>query len=295
MYYSDTFLIIIYGMITNLFGCFFVFSISGAAAKLMFPMSAGKSLAMLWKHGENLYFIMLSLLFAKTSFGAILVSLTFLSLFLSTIGAQIVAVEMIIMSVYRAVVRIKFTDQTISRNIIICIHFLFMHLYTFIYGRLAMSDIKVRYFYFAPILSMLAFFELLVSIHIYHLKRLIVNLHTMLGEPPSNLWRCLGYPVNWYWTVCWYIITPALCLIFGGIALFIIISGRLYSNIIVLTLVTFAPLSVIIMIMMIHVLKAYRAGRTIRSIFVADRHWAPELGNNRQQAQYEERAARAII
>ncbi|VDM15495.1 unnamed protein product [Wuchereria bancrofti] len=120
---------IIYGMIINLFGCFFVFSVSGAAVNLMFPMSVGKGckhicfikllskliackifdlVAILWKHGENIYFIVLSLLFPKTSFGAILASLTFFSLFLCTIGTK--NVEMIIMSVYRAVIRIKFID-----------------------------------------------------------------------------------------------------------------------------------------------------------------------------------------
>uniref|UniRef100_A0A1I8F160 Uncharacterized protein n=1 Tax=Wuchereria bancrofti TaxID=6293 RepID=A0A1I8F160_WUCBA len=277
-------------MIINLFGCFFVFSVSGAAVNLMFPM-----IAMLWKHGENIYFIVLPLLFAKTSFGAILVSLTFFSFFLCTIGTKVVVIEMIIMSVYRAVTRIKFIDQTTSRNIIICIYFLFMHLYTYIYGRLAFGDIRVRYFYFSLILSMLAFVELLVCIHIYHLKRLIVNLHTMLGEPPNNFWRYLGYPVNLYWTACWYIITPVFCIASGGLALFIIISGRLYSDIIALTVITFLPLSVIIIIMMIYITKAYGTGKAIKSLFVADHRWVPELGINRQQALYEERAARAMI
>ncbi|VDN94530.1 unnamed protein product [Brugia pahangi] len=273
-------------MIINLFGCFFVFSVGGAAVSLMFPM-----IAMLWKHGENIYFIMLSLLFAKTLFGAILVSLTFFSLFLCTIGIQVVVIEMIIMSVYRTVIRIKFINQETSRNIIICVYFLLMHLYTYIYGRLAFGDIRVRYFYFSLILTILAFLELLACIHIYHLKRLIVNLHTMLGEPPNNFWRYLGYPVNLYWTACWYIITPALCIISGGVALFIIISGRLYSDIIALTVITFLPLSVIIITMIIHILKPYGTGKAIKSLFIADHHWVPELGINRQQALYEERAA----
>ncbi|CAG9532913.1 unnamed protein product [Cercopithifilaria johnstoni] len=290
----DTFLVIVYIIIINLFGCFFVFSISGAAVELMFPMSIGKGLAMLWKHGENIYFIVLSLLFAKTSFGAIVLSLTFFSLFLTTIGAQIVIIEMIIMTVYRAIIRVKFIEQRISRNIIICIHFLFMHLSTYIHGRLAFSDIKVRYFYFALLLPILAFLELSTSIHIYHVKRLIVNLHTMLGEPPNNLWRCLGYPVNWYWTACWYIITPVLCIVSGGLALFIIISGRLYSDVIILTVTTLLPLSVIITIMSIHVKKACQTGKTIKSLFVADHRWTPELGTNRQQALYDERATRTI-
>ncbi|VBB25241.1 unnamed protein product [Acanthocheilonema viteae] len=157
------------------------------------------------------------------------------------------------------------------------------------------GDIKVRYFYFSLLLPILAFLELLTSIHIYYLKRLIVNLHTMLGGPPNNFWRYLGYPVNWYWTACWYIITPAFCIISVALALFTIISGRLHSDIITLTLITLLPLSVIIIPMLIHVLKAYRTGKTIKSLFVADHRWAPELGINRQQALYEERAARAII
>uniref|UniRef100_A0AAF5PM63 Uncharacterized protein n=2 Tax=Wuchereria bancrofti TaxID=6293 RepID=A0AAF5PM63_WUCBA len=159
----------------------------------------------------------------------------------------------------------------------------------------AFGDIRVRYFYFSLILSMLAFVELLVCIHIYHLKRLIVNLHTMLGEPPNNFWRYLGYPVNLYWTACWYIITPVFCIASGGLALFIIISGRLYSDIIALTVITFLPLSVIIIIMMIYITKAYGTGKAIKSLFVADHRWVPELGINRQQALYEERAARAMI
>ncbi|KAL3990398.1 Sodium:neurotransmitter symporter family protein [Acanthocheilonema viteae] len=291
----DTFLVIIYIVIINLFGCFFVFSVSGAAVELMFPMSIGKGLTMLWKHGENIYFIVLSILFAKTSFGAIVLSFTFFAFFVTTIGAQIVIIEMIIMIVYRTVIRIKFIEQTTSRNIIICIQFLFMHLSTYIYRRLTIGDIKVRYFYFSLLLPILAFLELLTSIHIYYLKRLIVNLHTMLGGPPNNFWRYLGYPVNWYWTACWYIITPAFCIISVALALFTIISGRLHSDIITLTLITLLPLSVIIIPMLIHVLKAYRTGKTIKSLFVADHRWAPELGINRQQALYEERAARAII
>uniref|UniRef100_A0A0R3RPY2 S5A_REDUCTASE domain-containing protein n=1 Tax=Elaeophora elaphi TaxID=1147741 RepID=A0A0R3RPY2_9BILA len=282
-------------MMINLFGCFFAFSVSGAAAELMFPLSAGKSLAMLWKHGENIYFIVLSLLFAKTSFGAIVLSLIFFALFLTTIGAQILIIEMIIMTVSRAVVRIKFIEQITVRNIIICIYFLLMHLYSYVYGRLAFGDITVRYFYFALLLPIIALAELLASIHLYHLKRLIVNLHTMLGEPPNNLWRYLGYPVNWYCSACWYIITPALFLISGGLALFIIISGRLYSNFIILTLITLIPLSVIIVIMVVHISKAHRTGKSVKSLFVADYRWTPELGINRQQALYEERAARAIV
>ncbi|KAM3727437.1 Sodium- and chloride-dependent neutral and basic amino acid transporter B(0+) [Dirofilaria immitis] len=280
----DTFLIIIYGMIIILFGCIFVFSVSGAAVKLMFPMSIGKGLAMVWKHGENVFFTVLALFFAKTSFGTIILIFIYFSLFLCTISIQILTLEMIIMTVYRTSTRIKFIEPKTSRNIIICIYFLLINLCIYTFGQsymIAFSDITVRYFYFALLLPILALLELLISIHIYSLKRLMVNLHTMLGGPPNIFWKYLGYPVSWYWTACWYIITPILCMISLPFALFIIIKGEVYS--------------IIIISMIIHIARIYKTGRTIKSLFVADLCWTPELGIYRQQALYEERATRAII
>uniref|UniRef100_A0A8R1XST5 Uncharacterized protein n=1 Tax=Onchocerca volvulus TaxID=6282 RepID=A0A8R1XST5_ONCVO len=254
-------MIIIYGMIINLFACIFVFSVSGAAVEFMFPMSVGKGLAMLWKHGENVFFIVLSLLFAKTSFGAITLILIYFSLFLSTISTQILTLEMIIMTVYRTLARIKFIEPKTSRNIIICIYFLLINLYIYTYGRSAFSDIKVRYFHLALLILFLAFLELLISIHIYPLKRLMIS--GISGELVLD--RLLVY----YYTNAF--------------------------NILVLTLITLLPLSVIIINMIIHAIKAHQTGRTIKSLFGADLRWSPELGIYRQQALYEERATRAII
>uniref|UniRef100_A0AAF5Q7B0 Uncharacterized protein n=1 Tax=Wuchereria bancrofti TaxID=6293 RepID=A0AAF5Q7B0_WUCBA len=70
---------------------------------------------------------------------------------------------------------------------------------------------------------------------------------------------------------------------------------RCFIDIIALTVITFLPLSVIIIITMIYITKAYGTGKAIKSLFVADHRWAPELGDNRQQALHEERAARAMI
>uniref|UniRef100_A0A915PVM3 Uncharacterized protein n=1 Tax=Setaria digitata TaxID=48799 RepID=A0A915PVM3_9BILA len=44
--------------------------------------------------------------------------------------------------------------------------------------------------------------------------------------------------------------------------------------------------------MIIHIVRVRRTGKTIKSLFIADLRWAPELGTHRQQALYEERAAR---
>ncbi|MCP9265019.1 Transporter [Dirofilaria immitis] len=164
----------------------------------------------------------------------------------------------------------------------------FLHLKTWITAALqAFSDITVRYFYFALLLPILALLELLISIHIYSLKRLMVNLHTMLGGPPNI------FGISWYWTACWYIITPILCMISLPFALFIIIKGEVYSDTVALIFLTMLPLSIIIISMIIHIARIYKTGRTIKSLFVADLCWTPELGIYRQQALYEERATRS--
>lgn len=79
------------------------------------------------------------------------------------------------------------------------------------------------------------------------------------------------------------------------ISLLCLIILHIFSGAITLTLITLLPLSIIVIVMLSHILKAYRTGKTIKSLFIADHRWAPELGSNRQQALYEERAARAII
>lgn len=54
---------------------------------------------------------------------------------------QIMIIEMIIIAVNQAFVRLRFLEQTTSRNIIICIYFLFMYLSTYIYSRLVSLSI----------------------------------------------------------------------------------------------------------------------------------------------------------
>ncbi|VDK76064.1 unnamed protein product [Gongylonema pulchrum] len=93
------------------------------------------------------------------------------------------------MTVHHTAPRLKYFDHATSRNIIISFYFLIMHVYAYLAIHTEAIDSSLGYFYFASVLSFLAFLELLTSIHLYRLKRFVVNLQTMLGAPKSILWK----------------------------------------------------------------------------------------------------------
>ncbi|VDN02372.1 unnamed protein product [Thelazia callipaeda] len=58
---------------------------------------------------------------------------------------------------------------------------------------------------------------------------------------------------------------------------------------------TFIPSIAIVVIMIIQFVRAHRTGKGVRSLFLPDLRWVPEIDADRQEALYDERAARVII
>uniref|UniRef100_A0A5S6R3G0 Transporter n=1 Tax=Trichuris muris TaxID=70415 RepID=A0A5S6R3G0_TRIMR len=58
-------------------------------------------------------------------------------------------------------------------------------------------------------LLMQCLLELIIVSYIYGTKNYVDDYKFMLGEPPSKIWRFLGYPVSKFYIICWNAITPA--------------------------------------------------------------------------------------
>ncbi|VDN08222.1 unnamed protein product, partial [Thelazia callipaeda] len=141
----------------------------------------------------------------------------------------------------------------------------------------------IEYLYFSLALSLLGILEIFVSIHLYRLKRIIVNLQTMLGQPPNKFWKSLGYPVNWYFSICWYFVTPALCL-----------ANISRTRGVLAYVTTLGPFVITIVFMIFQIFGSLRKGENIRLLFKPDFRWGPELSNDRERALFDERAGRVI-
>lgn len=66
--------------------------------------------------------------------------------------------------------------------------------------------------------------EIVVVMHVYGVRRFVSDVRLMLGNPPSKFYRVMGYPVNAFWIVCWYVLTSVLM---AGVLIFnLAIFGR---------------------------------------------------------------------
>uniref|UniRef100_A0A914ZZ35 Amino acid transporter n=2 Tax=Parascaris univalens TaxID=6257 RepID=A0A914ZZ35_PARUN len=190
----DTVFVIFSDILCTILACLLISPIIGYTASQMYTTSSSESFMykMSYLAGEwnQLPYTLLPSLFARSGAGLGMLAVLYIAIIVMSLGPQVIALEMIILTVYRAFPDLLHMDERISRKFI-CAAYLAA---TFGYAYVAISTKDSELFwetYCVVIpLPFLALLEIIAMIHLYRMPRFIVNMKTMLGKPPSNVWRC---------------------------------------------------------------------------------------------------------
>ncbi|KHN77423.1 Sodium- and chloride-dependent neutral and basic amino acid transporter B(0+) [Toxocara canis] len=294
----DTVFVVVVDILCSIFSCFLISPIIGYTASQMYAMTDktvfGHKMRYLIGDWSQLPYTYMPSAFGHTSAELGLLSALYIAVFVMSLGPQVVALEMIVLTVYRTFPGLLQMDERISRKFICSAYLAAMFAYCYVANDEKTSGHFLETYYVLIPLPFLAILEIAVMVHLYRMPRFIVNMKTMLGKPPSKLWRFFGYPVGWYWTATLYVITPVTCCVTGVLLFF---DGRIGETLTranlfrAATAVLITP-SIVVATLIYKVITTVKVGQSFRNLFVTDFKWGPKRLMDRQRAIHEEHAAR---
>ncbi|VDM46574.1 unnamed protein product [Toxocara canis] len=205
----DTVFVVVVDILCSIFSCFLISPIIGYTASQMYAMTdktvfghkkshLSETVAVRYLIGD---WSQLPYTYMPSAFGHTSAELGLLS----ALYIAVVALEMIVLTVYRTFPGLLQMDERISRKFICSAYLAAMFAYCYVANDEKTSGHFLETYYVLIPLPFLAILEIAVMVHLYRMPRFIVNMKTMLGKPPSKLWRA-----NLFRAATAVLITPSI-------------------------------------------------------------------------------------
>ncbi|KFD61692.1 hypothetical protein M514_04761 [Trichuris suis] len=199
----DTIVITLGNIFTSLLSGFVVFSILGyMASELDTTVDA------IATSGPGLLFVTYPYALTRLPLAPLWSCLFFFTVILMGIDSQIVLVEVVITACKDQWPMLRKPKWKVCTVVSICIASYVIGLLMCTQAGAYILNLLDTFAGGWPLL-MQCLLELVIVSYIYGIKNYVEDYKFMLGDPPSKIWKFLGYPVTKFYTICWSAVTPA--------------------------------------------------------------------------------------
>uniref|UniRef100_A0A7E4W7V6 Transporter n=1 Tax=Panagrellus redivivus TaxID=6233 RepID=A0A7E4W7V6_PANRE len=228
-------------------------------------------------------------LFSNFTYGPYIMFLITTNLYFVNIGTLVITAEIFLSTLYHSFPVLLSLDQRYFRHffgvVFMLAFLLFMMVTTNKLYAIGVKTLIVT-FVIEPITPLVALIEVLAIMHHYKFRRFMINMRSMIGLDPNN---CV-----WNFSFIQYVIVLPFLLFATFVVSLCNKQWKIFRTEVVIAGygLTILTSSLILWGVTISVLWSKHKGRNLRMMFEPHKNWGPQLSDDRNRSEFDERAAR---